>query len=132
MFASLADMLTAILLALLVPPALVLLVAVLATFGIIPGRLADSILHPVRDIQQPPAWARHVMGVKFNWPRFVLWLWLISLAAPATLLLIRVWAIVCGMLGHKFTKTYGQDQDGVPRHYCSRCYRWRDSRGFRE
>lgn len=125
-------MLTAVFLALLVPPALVLLVAVLATFRIIPRRLADSILSPVRDVQQPTAWIRHVLGYRFSWPKFVLWLWLVSLAAPAGVLLRRAWAIVCGMFGHKFTETYGQSQDGVPCYYCSRCYRWRDSRGFRE
>lgn len=125
-------MLNFILLVLLGPPAIVLLVSVLGALKILPAKLCRRITAPVRNLQQPPWWVRHVMGSSFSLPRFVVWAWLISMAYLLGYVHLYVRFLVCAAMGHKFDKTYGEDRDGSPSYYCSRCFRWKSGRGFCE
>lgn len=108
----------------------------------------------IRSLRQHPEWISYVMGhprptgmdrVRV-WLRSALYWWLTWIGCVMGLSLRRVWSWICGAMGHRFDKTYGNLVLGTkphesggyemilgdPCHYCSRCYKWRDSRGFME
>lgn len=88
------------------------------------GRLIRKL-----EIQQPPAWIRHVMGLKFSPTKAVLFAWIYGPCLPVWALIVRVRSWLCR---HSFDKTYGTNRQGDPDFYCSKCYRWKDHNGFCE
>lgn len=97
--------------------------------------IAIGWIRPVQDfvrhleIQQPPRWIRHVMGIRWSPVKAVLFAWIYGPYLAFFTPFIHVRALICR---HRFDKTYGSERDGSPSFYCSKCFRWKDHKGFCE
>ena len=96
-----------------------------------PGLLLVSVCwcRPIMDriekleLQQPPAWIRHVMGLKFSPIKAFLFAWTYGPVIVIALAFRRIRSWFCR---HDFSGTWAEF------FYCEKCLRWKHSDGFYE